>query len=202
MFNGIVEAVGTIKHIETADGSMHLTIVSPNSFANLFVGESMAVNGVCLTITQFLENEFRVSVVPETIRVTHFSELKLGDLVNLERSMRADSRVSGHYVQGHIDTMGEIIDLQQDGDALLVKISIPSSFTKYIVKKGYIALDGMSITVIDVSLDWFTVTLIPHTQNVTIIKQYTKGSKINIEVDILGKYVEKLLGAHIECNPI
>ncbi len=202
MFNGIVEAIGTIKNIHTTHGSVDFSISNPDDFDDLFVGASVAVNGVCLTVTRFSQHEFEVTAVPETLRVTNLSCLKQGDKVNLERAMKADSRMGGHYVQGHVDTVGEVLAIQQEGNALLVKIGVIPKITKYLVKKGYVGLDGMSITVIDVDQDGFTVTFIPQTQMATIVGHYQKGTKINIEVDILGKYVEKMLGAHIPCNPI
>lgn len=202
MFNGIVEAVAIIKHIhKTHDESIDLLISNPETFDDLFVGASVAVNGVCLTVTDFSSHEFSVTAVPETMRITNLSNLTQGNKVNLERAMKVDSRMGGHYIQGHVDAVGEILEIKQDGVALLVKIGIPPNLTKYLVKKGYVGLDGMSITIIDVAEDWFTVTFIPQTQIATIISHYQKGTKINIEVDILGKYVEKILGAHIPCNP-
>lgn len=202
MFNGIVEAIGTINKIKNTHGSVDFSISNPNDFDDLFIGASVAVNGVCLTVTCFSEQEFEVTAVPETLRVTNLSRLQQGDKVNLERAMKADSRMGGHYVQGHIDTVGEVLAIESEGNALLVKIGVIPKITKYLVKKGYVGLDGMSITVIDVDQDWFTVTFIPQTQMATIIGHYRVGTKINIEVDILGKYVEKILGAHIPCNPI
>lgn len=201
MFNGIVEATGTIKNIKTTEGSVDFSISNPTTFNDLFVGASVAINGVCLTVTRYSQDEFDVTAVPETMRVTNLANLKKDDDVNLERSMKVDSRIGGHYVQGHVDAVGEIIDIQADGDALLVKIGASPDVTKYLVKKGYVGLDGMSITLIDVTTDSFTVTFIPQTQMATIIHHYQKGTKINIEVDILGKYVEKILGAHMQCNP-
>lgn len=202
MFNGIVEAIGTINKINATHGSVDFSISNPNDFDDWFVGASVAVNGVCLTVTRFTPYEFEVTAVPETLRVTNLSRLQQGDKVNLERAMKADSRMGGHYVQGHVDTVGEILAIESEGNALLVKIGVTPKITKYLVKKGYVGLDGMSITVIDVDQDWFTVTFIPQTQMATIIGHYQVGTKINIEVDILGKYVERILGAHIPCNPI
>lgn len=202
MFNGIVETVGTITQIQKMDECIHFTIITPKTLTDLFVGESVAVNGVCLTVTQFSENTFNVTAVPHTLRVTNLGTLEVGSLVNIESSMKVTSRMGGHYVQGHVDEVGEIIDIKTDGNAaLLIKINIPVNLAKYIVNKGFIALDGMSITVIKTGPDWITITLIPHTQEVTIAKHYKKGTKINIEVDILSKYVEKLLGARA-CSPI
>lgn len=203
MFTGIVETIGIIKHIFIQDDCVDLLIEPQLAFSDLTLGESIAVNGVCLTVTDFSKEAFHVTAVPQTLRVTNLGLLQIGHRVNLERSLTLNSRVGGHLVQGHVDTLGEIIDIQSDGDAaLIVKINIPKGFAKYIVNKGYITLDGMSITVIQANDHDFTVTFIPHTQNVTIIRQYQVGTKINIEVDMLGKYIEKLMGANTICNPI
>jgi riboflavin synthase len=200
MFNGIIEAIGTVTHLEYDVDAIHLTLSSP--YSDLYVGESVAVNGVCLTVVETHEESFKVTVVKETLRVTNFSDIKINDKVNLERSLPFNGRISGHYVQGHVDCIGEIIHIHEESIALLVTIRIPYEFQPYIVNKGYIALDGMSITVIKVEQNEFTVTFIPHTQKVTVIPQYKKGSKINIEVDILSKYVKKQLEGFNQCMPL
>lgn len=192
MFTGIVEAVGVIHSIRDAD----FTVRTPISFDDFKIGDSVAVNGVCLTIIDLADNYFTVHAVPETLRLTNLSLLMPDSLVNLERPLLSQSRMGGHYVQGHIDGVGEITALDPEGDstALLAKIKVPGHLTKYIVNKGYVALDGMSITVINILEDEMAVTFIPHTQAVTIIQNYHKGTKINLEVDILSKYVEKWVG--------
>jgi len=194
MFSGIVTAIGIIQRILTHTDSIDFVIRIPDTFNDLTLGESIAVNGVCLTVTGFSQTSMNVTAVPETLRVTNLGQLTETSLVNLERSITLNTRLGGHYVQGHVDAVGEILDIQTEGStALLVKISIPPALGKYIVRKGYITLDGMSITVIDTAPNWVTVTFIPHTQQVTVVNQYQKGSKINLEVDILGKYIEKLM---------
>lgn len=201
MFSGIVETIGYITHISVEDGCKHFIIKPAKPYSDLALGESIAVNGVCLTVTQFDADSFHVTAVPETLALTNLHFLTTDSMVNLERSITLNTRLGGHYVQGHIDAMGKITDIQHvDKRVLLVKISMPTTLSKYIVNKGYITLDGMSITVIDSAPTWFTVTFIPHTQDVTIIKQYKVDSAINIEVDIMGKYIEKLLGAHTYAN--
>lgn len=199
MFNGIVETIGIVEDIQTKNDCSHFILSSNKLFDDLKIDDSLSVNGVCLTITQIKNNKLAVTAVPETLRLTNLKFLSIGSQVNLERPMHVNSRISGHYMQGHVDGMGEIIDIQHEGDALLVKISTPPDLNKYIVKKGYITLDGMSITVIQAEKEFFTVTFIPHTQNITIVNQYSIGQKINIEVDILGKYVEKIVGAAYTC---
>jgi len=195
MFNGITEAVGTINNLINIRDCLKINISPNKKFNDLNIGDSIAVNGVCLTITDLFNETFDATIVPETMRLTNLCELKTGDLVNLERAMKIGSRISGHYIQGHIDSVGEIIEIKKDGsDALILKISISQELEKYIINKGYIALDGMSITVIDATKKWFTITIIPHTQQVSIANYYHVGKKINIEVDMIAKYVEKLLG--------
>jgi len=196
MFSGIVESTGIISNLVHENGCRLLTIAPIKMFFDVAVGDSIAINGVCLTVTSFTDEFFHVTAVPETLRLTNIDQLKTGDLVNLERSILPTTRIGGHYVQGHVDGMGQILEIKQDNShALLVKISIPDYLSQYIVKKGYITLDGMSITVIEAENEWFTVTFIPHTQFVTTVQNYRVGTLINIEVDMMGKYIEKLLGA-------
>lgn len=196
MFSGIVETTGVISAIAFAQDCMQLTITPKFVFDDIAIGDSVAINGVCLTITEIYQESFKVTAVPETLRLTNLDLLKVGGVVNLERSLKISSRIGGHYVQGHVDGKGEILEIKKDGKAAwLVKINVAAKLAKLIVPKGYVAIDGMSITAIEVSQDWFTVTLIPHTQAVTISNHYKVGSLVNIEVDILGKYVEKILGA-------
>ncbi len=196
MFSGIVETIGTLKKcLHTADCS-HFTIAPHLAFDDIRLGDSIAVNGVCLTVTDFSDADFHVTAVPETLRLTNLSQLTLGSTVNLERSLQLNSRLGGHYVQGHVDGIGELLSLEKEGEAALIAtIKIPHTLSKYIVKKGYITLDGMSITLIETQATQFKVTFIPHTQAITIVNQYRPGSHINIEVDILGKYVAHLLEA-------
>lgn len=197
MFSGIVECIGTIIALSIDQGCKHFVIAAKDNLDDLNIGDSIAINGVCLTITSFTEDTFSVTAVPETLRLTNLDTLEEGNIVNIERSLKVDARIGGHYVQGHVDGVGTILDIQNDhSNALLVKISIPAHLAKYVVNKGYISLDGMSITVIQSTTEWFTVTFIPHTQDVTIVKQYRKNIPINIEVDMMGKQIEKLLGAY------
>jgi riboflavin synthase len=201
MFSGMVETIGIITDLIHQNGCKHFTITPTQRFDDLTVGDSIAVNGACLTVTQFTPHSFNVTAVPETLRITNLDKLYMQNPVNLERSLKASSRIDGHNVQGHVEAMGQILAITPDhSDAWLVKISLPHQLAKYVVPKGYITLDGMSITVIEATPEWFTVTFIPHTQAVTITKHYTPGAWINIEVDILGKYIEKLLGAYTHAN--
>lgn len=194
MFGGIVETIAYVTRLKIEDGCKHFTFKPCMPLNDLVVGESIAINGVCLTITAFDDATFSVTAVPETLRLTNLDDLDVNHAVNLERSLKLSSRVHGHYVQGHVDGIGEVTAITPDhSTALLVTIQMPSHLAKYIVNKGYIALDGMSITIIKSTHDNFTVTFIPHTQAVTTVHEYKVGRKINIEVDIMGKYVEKIL---------
>lgn len=201
MFYGLVETKGTIAQCSLHEGAMHFTVKTPVAFSDLFLGASVAINGVCLTVTRFTEYDFDVTAVPETLRLTNLGHLTSGQSVNLERAAKMDARNGGHCVQGHVDTVGEIVAYDADGDAVMATITVSPDIAQYIVKKGYIALDGMSITIVDCGVDWFKVTFIPQTRQATIVSHYGVGTKVNIEVDILGKYIEKLLGAS-QCNPI
>lgn len=171
-----------------------LIIYRPAVFDDIVVGDSIAINGVCLTIVALDSQSITFDLAPETWRQTNFCQCIAGDSVNVERAVPLNGRMGGHYVQGHIDCTGEILALQPDGDmALIVKISLPAILSRYIVKKGFIALDGMSLTVVEVNQAWFTVMLIPYTIGHTISQFYSKNRLINIEVDIMSKYIEKLL---------
>lgn len=197
MFSGIIEAVARIMKLTSISGSKEFIIERPLSFTLLTVGESIAVNGVCLTVTRFDDHSFSVTAVPETLSRTNLNVCMMGDYVNLERAMRLDSRLGGHFVQGHVDAVGKVLAFEPvDQLARLLTIEMPDALARYIVTKGFIALDGMSVTIIDVSASWFTVTLIPHTLDVTISKDYQATKLINIEVDMIGKYIEKMLGVY------
>lgn len=200
MFSGIVETIGTLTAV-TDDHGCRTFCIQPNStFSDLNIGESIAVNGVCLTVTEFTATTFAVTAVPETLRLTNLADLTIGSDVNLERAVLASTRMGGHYVQGHIDAVGTITDVSADQGASLIQIEIADALQKYIVKKGYITIDGMSLTVVDCNDHSFRFTLIPHTQRVTIAKHYHIGKRVNIEVDIMAKYVEKLVGVHSHAN--
>lgn len=193
MFSGMIEMIGTIQQILMIEGCKQFTIAQATPLKELSIGDSIAVNGVCLTITEFDDTTFKVSAVPETLRVTNLDYLTLSEQVNLEKSLQYGDRIGGHFVQGHVDGTGKILEIVPDnGQAWLVKISFPKQLALYLVSKGYVTLDGMSMTLIDVFANCFTVTLIPHTKQVTIARDYRVGSIVNIEVDMMGKYLENL----------
>lgn len=189
MFTGIVEEVGKVKSI----GNGILRIQAAKVLEDVRLGDSIAVNGICLTVTDFGTDSFQADVMPETIRRTSLGELKLGSPVNLERALTLRSRLGGHIVSGHIDGTGRIVSLKEDKNAILMKIEAEGSILRYIVEKGSVALDGISLTVAQVTSRDFTVSLIPHTRQVTNLSAKGEGSLINIENDVVGKYVEKLL---------
>lgn len=188
MFTGIIEEVGRIKNI----GGGKITIAAKRVLEDAHIGDSIAVNGICLTVASFDANAFTADVMPETIRSTSLSKVKEGAAVNLERALTLSSRLGGHIVSGHIDGVGEIVILTEDKNAVLMKIKTDKKILRYIVKKGSIALDGISLTAQNVSVDDFTVSLIPHTREITNLSEKKVGSLINIETDVIGKYVEKL----------
>jgi riboflavin synthase len=198
MFSGIVETIGLVHLLEDLRGCLKVVIAPLSPFHDIKVGDSIAVNGTCLTVTQFTPETFTVDIVPETRRLTNLNDIATGKIVNLERSLKVGDRIGGHYVQGHIDDTGTIIGMEKDGQ--LVKIQIPARLEKYIVPKGYVAIDGMSITVINASDHWFSITIIPHTKDMTVANQYRIGTKVNLEVDILSKYIEKIVGVKQSCS--
>lgn len=189
MFTGIIEEVGRIRRI----GGGQLAIDCQKVVEDATLGDSIAVNGVCLTVTSFDKNHFTADVMPETVRRTSLAELSKGSPVNLERALTLSSRLGGHIVSGHIDGTGEIVSFKEEGNAILMKIAAGSELLRYIVEKGSVALDGISLTVAAVTDTDFTVSLIPHTREVTNLGSKKAGSTINIETDVLGKYVEKML---------
>ena len=189
MFTGIIEEVGSVQSV----GGGCLAIKARKVLQDVRLGDSIAVNGVCLTVTSFDGNSFQADVMPETIRRTSLAELKTGSPVNLERALTLNTRLGGHIVSGHIDGVGKIVSLREEKNAVLMKISADGGILRYIVEKGSVALDGISLTVAEVTEGDFTVSLIPHTRQVTNLSHKRAGSLINIENDIIGKYVEKLL---------
>lgn len=189
MFTGIIEEVGQVLGI----GNGRISVKAHKVLQDVQLGDSIAVNGVCLTVTSFDKDSFQADVMPETIRRTSLSELKNGSPVNLERALTLQSRLGGHIVSGHIDGVGTIEALTEENNAVLMKISASADILRYIVEKGSVALDGISLTVAKVTKSDFTVSLIPHTRQVTNLGSKRQGSVINIENDVIGKYVEKLL---------
>ncbi len=193
MFTGIVEETGVIQKVEMGAHSSCLTIGADLIFEDLRIGDSVAVNGVCLTATTIHGKSFTADVMHETLNRSSLGGLRSGSVVNLERAMAAGGRFGGHMVSGHIDGPGKIIQMQKDDNALWLTIQADTKILRYIVEKGSITIDGISLTVAAVSDQNFKVSLIPHTVQSTNIREKTVGSVVNLENDILGKYVEKLM---------
>lgn len=193
MFTGIVEEMGTVRRLNQSPNRCELELSASKVLEGTQIGDSIAVNGVCLTVIRLGEEHFTADVMPETLRRSNLGQLKPGSKVNLERAMAANGRFGGHIVAGHIDGTGKILAMQPEGNAVLVTISATPELLRYVVEKGSIAIDGISLTVAKVSHTDFTVSLIPHTGEETTLLKHRAGEIVNLETDIIGKYVEKLM---------
>lgn len=193
MFTGLVEEIGTVAAVRDTGSSFDLTVSARSVLGGAKLGDSIAVNGVCLTVTAFDDRSFTVGLAPETLKRTNLGDLAEGDPVNLERSLLPETRLGGHFVQGHVDATGVIKSFRPDRDALWLAVETDPALMRYIVTKGYIAIDGASLTVVDTGRDWFNVTLIDYTQRKVILPRKKPGDRVNLEVDILAKYVERLV---------
>lgn len=193
MFTGIVEETGRVLAFEPQAAAWRLTIAAQAALVGLALGDSIAINGCCLTATQFDATSFCFDVLEETRRLTNFSALRPGALVNLERSLRFGGKVGGHFVTGHIDALGTVELFEARGKDYFLRIGVPNEFTRYIVHKGSIAIDGISLTIAEVTDRSFAVWIIPHTRSVTNLREKRVGDPVNLEFDLLGKHVEKLL---------
>ena len=194
MFTGIVEEIGTLRQVISGSSSGSIRISAKKVLENTKIGDSIAVNGVCLTVTSLSSDGFTADVMPETLRRTNLGSLKSGAPVDLERAMAADGRFGGHLVSGHIDGTGTIVSLKNEGNAVWVQIKAPRPILQLIVEKGSITIDGISLTVASVSEDSFQVSVIPHTGSETILLRKKVGDMVNLENDIVAKYVQHLLG--------
>ena len=188
MFTGIVEEIGSVK----SSGSGRLTFAAKVVLDGTKPGDSIAVNGVCLTVTSLTTTSFSVDIMPETLRRTNLGTLHGGDKVNLERAMAADGRFGGHFVQGHVDGTGKVSGVRHEGEALLLTFESTKDIMKYIVEKGFIAVDGASLTVVKCNPTSFSISLVGTTQKATTLGGRKAGDVVNLEVDIIAKYVEKL----------
>ncbi len=193
MFTGIVEDTGKVSRIERRGQEKRLTIELPRHLTEVQLGDSININGVCLTVAQTHDHSVKVDLSAETLQKTALGELKQGDWVNLERALRLTDRLGGHIVTGHVDGIGEIVEKKETRDFLELRIRIPESVSRYVVRKGSIALDGISVTVNECKEEEIQVTLIPFTIKKTTLGQKRVGDKVNLEGDILGKYVEKFV---------
>jgi riboflavin synthase len=189
LFTGLVADLGTVTAVDASDAGVRLTV---RTGLELREGDSVAVNGVCLTATSLPDGAFTADVMHETLRRSSLGTLEEGSKVNLELPLRADDRLGGHFVQGHVDGLGTIWDLREEGFSHVVTIGAPPEIMRYVIEKGSIAVDGVSLTVSGLGDDWLQVSLIPETLERTILGEATTGQAVNLEVDVLAKYVERL----------
>jgi riboflavin synthase len=190
VFTGLVADLGTVAVVDASDAGVRLTV---RTALELREGDSVAVNGVCLTATSVPDGAFTADVMPETLRRSSLGALEAGSKVNLELPLRADDRLGGHFVQGHVDGMGTIWDVREEGFSHVVTIGAPPQIMRYVIEKGSIAVDGVSLTVSGLGEDWLQVSLIPETLERTTLGEATTGTPVNLEVDVLAKYVERLV---------
>jgi riboflavin synthase len=193
MFTGIVEELGRVKAIETLPDALRITIEGPKVVSDVNRGESISVSGACLTAVEHDATSFTADVMQETIRLTSLDGIKVGDPVNLERAMTAATRFGGHVVLGHVDGVGQVVSRTPSENWEWVRISIPKDLMKYVVLKGSITLDGISLTVNEIGDDWVGLSLIPETLAVTTLGFKQPGDKVNVEVDIMAKHIERLI---------
>jgi riboflavin synthase len=192
LFTGIIGGIGTLIEVEPSLAGVRLTIDTGETGDGLALGDSLSVNGVCLTVAESSPPSVTMDVVPETMRLTNLGALKSGDLVNLERSLRADARLDGHFVLGHVDGVGTIGRLERDEGDVRMEVGCDPALARFIALKGSIAVDGVSLTVTGVRSDGFEVALIPHTLEVTTLGLREAGDAVNVEVDVLARYLERL----------
>lgn len=193
MFTGIVEELGRVASIEHGEAGARLTVECSGVLADAIVGASIAINGACVTVVELSADHFAADLAPETLKRTNLDALQPGSSVNLERPLKANSRLDGHFVLGHVDGTATIESLESLGDGnWWLRVRVPSELTRYIVSKGSLGVDGMSLTVAEIEGDLVSFTIIPHTYQHTSLRDYHVGSRVNIEVDILAKHLEKL----------
>jgi riboflavin synthase len=198
MFTGLIEEKGKLlDKIKTGDG-LRLVFNAKIVFGDLQIGSSISVNGVCLTVVELNKNSFAVDTIEETLKKTNLGKLNLGDFVNLERPLKADARLGGHFVLGHVDTTGTVTSVKELSNSHFVTISFPENFQKYLIYVGSVAIDGVSMTVAEVNNNSFSVGIIPHTWAETVFSSKKQGDTVNLEFDVLGKYVEKIMEGKAE----
>jgi riboflavin synthase len=193
MFTGLIEAIGEIRSIRRLGSEAILALQVPSSFSECRPGDSIAVDGVCLTITDIRGDLFTLDISGETLERSTLGELKGGGMVNLERAMRLSDRLGGHLVSGHVDDTGILKRIDRQGRSWLIQISLDPSLGRYLIEKGSIAVDGISLTIAQCTADFFTVAIIPQTERMTTLLRKQVGDKVNIEIDMISKYIEKLL---------
>ena len=193
MFTGIVEELGNISRIKKTDTGKQFTIIAKGIMDDLKVGDSVSVNGVCLTVTAYDKNSFNLDLVKETLEKSNLGDLKKENSVNLERAITLSTRLGGHILQGHVETVGIIMDKVPSGDGATLSVGIDPGFMRYCISKGAIALDGVSLTIASISENILKIALIPHTLEMTTLGLKDVGDSLNIETDIIGKYIERLM---------
>jgi riboflavin synthase len=193
MFTGIIQSTGHIKAITPRDGDVEIIVAAPAlDLSSVAIGDSIAVNGCCLTVTKIQGDAFLADVSRETLEVTTLSDLSAGTTVNLEKALCAGQALGGHYVTGHVDGVATVTALQSDARSTRMEFEVPAALAKYVAKKGSACIDGVSLTVNEVSGRTFGVNVIPHTLAVTVLKDYRIGTRVNLEVDIIARYLERL----------
>ncbi len=200
MFTGLVEETGKLKEKQSKGDAYQLTFSAKKVIADLEIGSSISVNGVCLTVVKKTTDEFFVDVIEETLKKTNLGSLKVGSKVNLERPLKAEARLGGHFVLGHIDSTGKVVDIKELSGSHFLTIEIPEQFKKYLIFVGSVAIDGVSMTVAQLNNNTFSVGIIPHTWEETIFFTKKTGDSVNLEFDVLGKYVERIMESKAESN--
>lgn len=199
MFTGIVEAVGTILAITPKGEDVTITVDAGKlDMSDVHLGDSIATNGVCLTVVAFDDRSYRADLSFETLKRTGFSQYQVGDAVNLEKAMLPSTRFGGHIVSGHVDDVGVIVDRQPVGRAMEYWIEVPPHLTRYIAEKGSVTVDGISLTVNDIRKNGFKITIVPHTSQETTVDSFVVGRKVNLEVDVIARYLERLISGKTE----
>lgn len=200
MFTGIIEEMGRIKEVKKTAQQYEVTIAAKKILTDVQLGDSISVNGICLTVTSFTPSTFQVDVMPETIKASNLAQLSVGSPVNLERAMAANGRFGGHFVSGHIDMTGVIVERRSVANAIYFWIQTRGDMMKFIVPKGSITIDGISLTVVDTAEDRFSISIIPHTLAETVLNHRKIGDRVNVECDMLAKYMDRLLSARLGEN--
>ena len=200
MFSGIVEVLGDVRSMASGDSGARIAIEAGALVEGVKLGDSIAINGACMTVVAFGNSIFEADISPESLRMTNLGDLKAGEKVNLEKALALGDRLGGHMVTGHIDGMGKIRDRKADGDSIWLTVEAPPDVMRYLVFKGSIAIDGISLTVATCDEDSFSIAIIPHTSEHTTLTAKRDGAVVNLEADLIGKYVEKLLLPHAQAR--
>ena len=196
MFTGLIEETGNILDIRTFDGGLEFDVSADKIMDDVAVDHSVAVNGACQTVIKHTDKSFTIQSIKETLDKTAFGEFQVGDEVNLERAMKADTRLGGHFVQGHVNGVAKVESITKRGENYLVGIELPFELSKFCIKEGSITIDGISLTIADINEHVIFMSIIPHTWDVTIMSNYVVGRTVNIEVDMLAKYLFKFMEVH------